>query len=216
MTKLLFRIVLTPALLYGCFLCLAEVVLAHARGYTILAAVLCATLVALWEKPVADLAPDPQNSQLRALRRRRWRRLALGSAVLLGCLYSGCAACNAGLEYGMCREETVADARSPAGAYEARAFVRDCGATTLPASFVSLSDRRWWLAWRGTDVVYIVDGCPEAMSLQWDQNQRLLVGTGAHGAGPNADRFCKVYRTDDHWRDVEIQYVQPSDAGNLR
>jgi hypothetical protein len=138
------------------------------------------------------------------LRREIVALLVGASVVAIGSLVLFVRGCDVGLF--ACVDEDVAKYQSQSGSYEARVYVRDCGATTTWATHVTLTQRRKLLP-DITTLVFVADGNhgvapvgpangPE-VRLQWLGNDRLAL---LH------HRNARVFTSVPVFEDVKLEY----------
>ena len=118
----------------------------------------------------------------------RMRRGATVGVVAVALLATSC---------GMCGDEDVASAVSPDGRLVARAFVRNCGATTDYVTRVEVASNRRWF--RNPTSVYVVEGV-FTVQAKWSDRRRLVIV---------CDR-CPAFPPDREWGDFEVVYRKHS------
>jgi hypothetical protein len=142
-------------------------------------------------------------------RRRKLRReiiaiLVCAALVAFGSLVLFVRGCDFGLF--VCADEDVSRHGSPSGAYEARVYVRDCGATTTWVTHVTLTRKRRLFP-DVTALVFVADGNhgkapvgpangPE-VRLRWQDDGHLVLER--HGT-------ARVFRSAPEFEDVSIEY----------
>jgi hypothetical protein len=138
-------------------------------------------------------------------KRMRW----LGAIVLiLAVLYA--AITLTPWSIGMCGEEIVAEAYSPDGKHLARAYVRNCGATTGFLTHVNLRSR--WdyfnLAWYGVineGQVFSVSNWNK-VNLVWKDNSNLEIQCSSCAPHENGKNYPSW--NQDSWEGINILYRQ--------
>ena len=111
---------------------------------------------------------------------------------------------------GMCGEEQVAEAYSPNKGYLARAYVRNCGATTGFVTHANLRSRWSWFgtSWKGTidDGEVFDNACRSKVNFVWKDETSLEIQYGACAIrGGEKD---PAWMKDASWREVKITYSE--------
>ena len=97
----------------------------------------------------------------------------------------------------LCGDEEIGSAISPGGSYVARAYVRNCGATTNYVTLVELANNRRWF--RNATPIYVLDGTAEP-TVAWQTATRLVIICDG----------CPPFPPDRRWDDVEVLYRRSS------
>lgn len=109
---------------------------------------------------------------------------------------------------GLCSEEQVAEAYSPDEKYLARAFVRNCGATTGYLTHVNLHPYWSWFntEWVGTirQGQVFANTCYSDVKLVWLSNSNLEIQYESCSKGLN-DRRTVTMR-ENSWDEISITY----------
>jgi hypothetical protein len=108
----------------------------------------------------------------------------------------------------MCGEENIGEAYSPDRSYLARAYVRDCGATTGFVTHVNL--RPWWRWFNTTFEGTITDGqvfgnsCWSKVNFVWKDNSHLEIQyQKCFGRTNNVE---PPWMQESSWKGVNITY----------
>jgi hypothetical protein len=140
----------------------------------------------------------------KARKPRRWILATLACILLIGVGgFVGFAKYFGGGLFG-CEDEDVCMYPSPLGTYEARIYVRDCGATTSWATHVKLTQKRRLLP-DVTSLIFVADGNhgraprgpangPE-VRLRWNDDNHLVI---------THHKYATVFRSDSRFEDVTI------------
>ncbi len=97
----------------------------------------------------------------------------------------------------MCGDKAVSSAVSPDGRYIARAFVRNCGATTAYVTRVDLANNRRWR--RNETAVYVEEAVREVRPVWADSRHLVIICDG-----------CGVFPPDRQLDGIMVQYRRSS------
>ncbi len=118
-----------------------------------------------------------------------WQRIEMGRPAIAASIVAVFAGC------GLCSDDALVAVFSPDRRYEARAFVRNCGATTPYVTHVELSYARRWF--RNPVSVYTATG-EHPIDLVWTSNEALSIRC----------RTCPSARGDEPgWNNVTVELV---------
>jgi len=108
----------------------------------------------------------------------------------------------------MCAEENIGEAYSPDGRYLARAYVRNCGATTGFLTHANLRSRWKWFntEWVGTikDGQVFANSCWSKVNFVWKDNSDLELQY-AKCALPETGRD-PAWMKESSWKGIHISY----------
>ena len=97
----------------------------------------------------------------------------------------------------LCGDEELSSAVSPDGRYVARAFIRNCGATTAYVTRVDLANNRRWF--RNETAVYVAEAVRELKPVWPDSRHLVIICDG-----------CGAFPPDRQLDDVIVQYRRSS------
>ncbi len=97
----------------------------------------------------------------------------------------------------LCGDEELSSAVSPDGRYVARAFIRNCGATTAYVTRVDLANNRRWF--RNETAVYVEEAIRELTPVWPDSRHLVIICDG-----------CGAFPPDRQLDDVIVQYRRSS------
>jgi hypothetical protein len=109
---------------------------------------------------------------------------------------------------GMCGEEQIAEAYSPNKSYLARAYVRNCGATTGFVTHANLRSRWSWFgtSWKGTidDGEVFDNACRSKVNFVWKDETSLEIQYEA--CAVQAGKKDPAWMKNESWGEVKIMY----------
>lgn len=109
---------------------------------------------------------------------------------------------------GMCVEENIGETYSPDGKYLARAYVRNCGATTGLLTHANLRSRWNWFhtEWPGTikDGQVFANYCWSRIGFLWKDNSNLEIQY--EKCAPREDGRDPAWKKENSWRGINISY----------
>jgi len=136
----------------------------------------------------------------------RWIKRSVFAILGLGIIYA--AIILTPWSVGLCGEEPVAEAYSPNGTYLARAYVRDCGATTGYMTHVNLLSKWDYFntRWIGTIDQGLVfgNGCLSKVDLVWIDDSHLEISYLL--CQPTENRADFVFRKSESWNGITVTY----------
>jgi hypothetical protein len=108
---------------------------------------------------------------------------------------------------GICDEDRISEAHSPDGKYLARAYIRDCGATTGFLTHVNLRSGWGWFNpdWVGTvkNGQVFANSCWSKVSFIWKDNSNLEIQY--EQCAPD-ERGNPAWLKEEYWKGVKIWY----------
>ena len=109
---------------------------------------------------------------------------------------------------GMCGEENIGEAYSPDGSYLARAYVRNCGATTGFLTHANLRSRWSWFHtdWEGTvkDGQVFGNSCWSGVNFVWTGDSELEIQY--EKCAPDEKGSDPAWIKEEAWKGVHITY----------
>lgn len=118
---------------------------------------------------------------------------------------------------GLCGEDNIGQSYSPDGRHLARAYVRNCGATTDYLTHANLISRWRWFntSWVGTitDGQVFANDCWSKVDFVWKDNANLEIRY--ERCAPRKDGKEAAFMKESSWEGINISYREmPSQVEN--